>query len=120
MSDTSEILNKAADLMQANGWTQGHRGMIVGGPHGYCLEGAICEARGDADQYHSDMVGHEVYGLVQEHPAYQAVCDHLGESSHGWLFLWNDNPRRTQDEVVGVLRAAAVITEARQEAEVSA
>jgi hypothetical protein len=107
---TSEVLNAAADLIEARGWRQGEPGWRSGGSAGLCLEGALIAAL---------SLDHlEVYGC----PAYAAVADYLDRTPapsiapvKDALWQWNDAPGRTASEVIEVLRAAAVIEAAREE-----
>lgn len=112
--NTSEVLNKAADLIEERGWTRGGNGWNLGGP--LCLEGGIMVAAGLAR-----------IGEVNHCPAALAVVDYLGPENctitspfsgkvtRSWV--WNDDRSRTATEVIGVLRAAAVIEAAKENAE---
>src|SRR5205085_1256462 len=71
--NTSEVLNRAADLIEERGWTHGSGWDDIGGP--LCLEGAIFAAA--QAPVHSRC------------PAYYAVRDYL--SSQILPFLWNDS-----------------------------
>lgn len=105
---TSEILNRAADLIEERGWTSGPRGMEVDGP--LCLEGAIGAVIG------AEVIGglrpFYAYSDVEACPAGTAVIAYLGEQHPD---QWNDRPGRTATEVIEVLRAVAVIEAARKE-----
>lgn len=95
----SEILSKAADLLEKPGaGTQGGSAFDASGnPVGYgnpaaaswCVEGAI---------------GLAASNLCEVDRAFRAVKRRLGIRS---LYRWNDTPGRTQAEVVAVLRTAA-------------
>jgi hypothetical protein len=118
---TSEVLDRAADLIEERGWTKG-----AGGWQGdrLCIEGAIHAAAG--------MKTHPVidWPLTNLCPAGLALRDHLslGAFTHErrpWpdltgspLSRWNDNAE-SAGEVIAALRAAAVIEEARESALVS-
>jgi hypothetical protein len=121
---TSEVLNRAADLIEERGWAHG-RGWTDGGTgEPLCVEGAIGAALGVGEEFT------KVWGC----PAAHAVKDYLGIELP--LFLWNDKLRidfwgaggmaeaevLAKRHVVEVLRAAAVIEAAREQkmAEVSA
>lgn len=123
--NTSEVLNKAADLIEERGWTTGNGWHGTAEAEGLCLEGAIQAAMGVAE------------GSGYRCDAYRAVSDYLGR---GALFLWNDQlpylpgyagyvggSRESSREhgrltVIATLRSAALIESARerQAAEVSA
>jgi hypothetical protein len=118
----SDQINLAADTIQRRGWTQiidttGNG--FVNDPWGdkntdapVCLEGGIAAAAG-VSVNSPDFT---------DCPAYQAVLRYL-EGTPSWtdtkfpydrLYSWNDAPGRTEGDVVAVLRAAAVVEEARE------
>ena len=103
---TSEVLNRAADLIEERGWTQGE-----GWPDaeddvtGLCLEGGIMAAAG---------FGFNDYTKFVRCPAYLAVENYLAHETR-FPFTWNDRDGRTAAEVIEVLRACAVIEQAREE-----
>jgi hypothetical protein len=111
--NTSEVLNKAADLIEERGWGTGHAAML--GQSGVCIMGAI----------HHAVTGRfgDNYAAVHNCPAGQAVASYLElnprRGSDG-LWWWNDDLGDEMDEpdgqrkVVEVLRAAAVIEAARE------
>ncbi|HJR88969.1 MAG TPA: hypothetical protein VJ782_02285 [Aeromicrobium sp.] len=112
--NTSEILNKAADLIEEQeGWTSGsgwpgeaeYGGSETGG---LCLEGGIMAALGI-------KFGQRWDDTFKTCPAVHAVNAYLERPAGHALYGWNDMPGRTADEVVEVLRAAAVIEAAREE-----
>jgi len=109
MTTTSEVLNRAADLIEERGWATGVTGWRVGGR--LCLEGGIIAAIGGATA--ADQP------LAWACPAYAAVGDYLGRPALSVcgdreLWKWNDRPERTASEVVEVLRACAVIEASRE------
>lgn len=116
--NTSETLNKAADYIKQYGWQQGGPGGVVypWGTEGTaaCLEGGICAASGIERED-----GLAPNGL-ESCPAYLAVKDYLADPMEDWMpvYRWNDKPGRTAEEVIEVLRAAAVIEQAREESTV--
>lgn len=119
--ETSEVLYRAADLIEQRGWTQGI-GFGKPDPWGHdgqgpvCLEGAIFAAE---DWAHGYVVGAPAYDRC---PAYQAMWSYLGlgfrETPFGLernpLFFFNDSSETTQFAVVSALRAAAVIEAAKE------
>jgi hypothetical protein len=114
---TSEILNKAADLIEERGWTQqsDDNDPWGGGATGtapVCIEGGILAAMGLGYEGNSPS---GVHGELRKCPAYKAVMEHLGYTPWGNLYLYNDTPGRTAEEVIGTLREVAKI-EAEKEA----
>lgn len=111
---TSEVLHKAADLIESEGL--GHGPNSWRGDGGYCTEGAIAAAHGDM-RYYSATGKIRQAQLSAECAAYKAVQDYL--NWHQPLWMWNDQydykeslgRLRTQEEVVATLRAAALIEE---------
>jgi hypothetical protein len=117
---TSEVLYAAADLIQERGWLQGPSGW---GGGSLCLEGGMLAAVGQRFGA-VDMVG------FWECPAYRAVMQYLGrDESRAAVFAgdhprpiealwaWNDEPERTAEQVIGTLRACAVIESAKETAD---
>lgn len=110
---TSEVLYRAADLIEERGWQKGGDGWVGGASDPLCLEGGIQAAAGISDNF-----------LVDRCPAYRAVFDYLGAeactlrykeyTSRIRLYVWNDASARTADEVIATLRAAAVIEAAKE------
>lgn len=107
---TSEILNKAADYIETEGWLSGACGMEADTP-GLCIEGAIGAAIGASTFGFGERQVY-AYDEVEECPAALAVSVHLETS--GNLYDWNDAKGRTAEEVIEVLRATAVIEAARE------
>lgn len=115
MSAVSEVLNESADIIERQGWSQ-RNGMAPGeGPK--CLMGALGQAM-DAPVRDAFLEEGQLYcyGAVEDGLATQALVEHIGKKNVGgpYLFFWNDEEGRTAEDVIGVLRAAAVIEEARE------
>ena len=101
---TREILLKAADLIEPEGkWTQGAYARTVDGtsqlvPNDasccFCAVGALIRLGGTL----SDRVATD-------------ACLVLGRVLRCRVSDWNDDPRRTQAEVVAALRKAAALAE---------
>lgn len=115
--NASEVLNKAADLVETRGWTVDAKGWpgYVGSTEDaatspVCIEGAIIAALG------LDASVEDVISGVDLCPAGLAVREYLNIGQHGYMFMWNDTPGRTAAEVIEVLRAAAVIEAAKESA----
>lgn len=129
---TSEILNKAADLIEERGWGQGSG--TWSGNGGLCLEGAIGAAMGRKVNQFGDPDGIEPDELNFSCPAGLAVRSYLemeldeeeayrrndltpcSERTGYWLCHWNDRSTRTAEEVIEVLRATALIEQTRESA----
>lgn len=111
---TSEILTKAADIIEDQGWVKGAAGTIVGdGPK--CLMGAVGQAAGittfpaaQDDQEHYSCVG------IYDHPAGKALVEHMGVADSDHLWKFNDAAEGVND-VLEVLRAAALIEAGRED-----
>ena len=81
-----EILNAAADAIEEHGWTQGR----FGTQHvGFCAMGAMRHVSG-------------LSTVIEESAAYDLLRAHVGSTSY-----WNDEPGRTKEQVVTVLRKVA-------------
>jgi hypothetical protein len=97
MKTLADIFDEAADLIEPEGaWTQGYYAMasedVIRNPVDddacrFCVVGAIWRAAGDFER--RDVVIESIAG------------------DEGDLIRWNDDPRRTQPEVVAKLREAA-------------
>lgn len=115
MSAVSEVLHEAADIIERQGWVQ-FEGMKPGtGPR--CLMGGIAQAiNAPVREFVSLGISTYCYSTTERHAAYKAVVEQIGEENIDgpWAFTWNDEEGRTAEEVIGVLRAAAVIEEARE------
>jgi hypothetical protein len=112
---TSEVLNKAADLIEERGWGIGSTTWGDCHPDGpLCIEGGIAAAMG--------LVANEPPssgGIWPEDlnacPAAMAVRGYLG-TTDPYLYMWNDHIPKSARDVVEVLRATAVIEAAREDA----
>lgn len=111
---TSEILTKAADIIEAQGWVKGEQGTVVGeGPK--CLMGAVAQAAGMTtfpaawrDQEHYSYTG------LYDHPAGKALVEHMGVADSDHLWKFNDAAEGVND-VLEVLRAAALVEAGRED-----
>ena len=91
-----EVLSRAADAIEEHGWTQGNSGNTQ---IGFCISGAMMH------------VGFSFHALDR---AYDILCDRLGVlGCHPTLTRrimipkWNDEPGRTKEQVVTMLRELA-------------
>ena len=110
---TARILNTAADLIEERGWGKGAAAWGIGHASEICIEGAIYAAMGQS------LWDDAEYALgsrkLPQCRAYKAVKEYLDWV--GPLYRWNDHEARDAEHVVAVLRAAAFVTAAREEAE---
>jgi hypothetical protein len=112
--NTSEILNKAADILQVRGWAGG-----VGAAQGWhpnpaettpvCVEGALRLANGTDWRPEAAVDALRDY-LRDLYP--ECINPHCAKGII--VFAWNDQPGRTESEVIEVLRACAVIEASRE------
>lgn len=113
---TSEVLNRAADLIEERGWGTGpaSASLLNANASGLCLEGGIAAAAG-IEQIDIGIVDTEYAPNrtdLLNCPAYRAVQDYL--SIPGSLWIFNDKHDRTASEVIETLRAAALIESSRE------
>jgi hypothetical protein len=87
-----EILDKAADYIEANGWLQGNfTGPVTRGTRPCaCAIGAMIEVCPDL--------------VLVRHDAYDALVSTVGGRP---IAVWNDTKGRTEAEVIAAFRAAA-------------
>jgi hypothetical protein len=119
--NTSEVLNRAADLIQSRGWTQEAKGGWFPEPNAdtpVCAEGAIRLAVAEAGMW-----------ATAKTSICHALSDYLGDlypecfnpiSGRVIVFNWNDRKGRTAEQVLEAMRAAALIESARERESVSA
>jgi hypothetical protein len=93
----SQVLNEAADDIQRDGWWSDYHG-----DDGQCAANAISKA---CDRF----------DLGIRRACQAALIAHLGGTALPDIWRWNDHPDRTAAEVIEVLRACAVIEQAREE-----
>ena len=86
----SDLLHRAADLLEEFGWRQMHIGSKAQGA--FCALGATNEARRDLDAPEAVWKG-----------ARRILAGIVG----GPVAHWNDTPGRTRTEVVAAIRRAA-------------
>lgn len=107
----ADVLNYAANLVaEPGGWMQGGfannaKGLGVDAADAeatcFCAVGAVIAARARLEAHNLDTTTDLVF--YARRVAQPGVADHLLDP----LSEWNDNPGRTQDEVVALLRKAA-------------
>lgn len=128
---TSEVLDLAADDIQANGWAQGPQGMAVDGPH--CILGAIGSVM-EVTAYRTNLplatdMNHVGFAYdmheVGKTEAGMAMIDYLPEPDwsteglpgYSLVYRWNDRGTRTAEDVIAALRAAAAVERVKESAE---
>ena len=96
MSAVADVLTQAADLIERDGWCQ----RAFRGDNGeHCASDALMRASGMAP---GDT------GSWEQKAMFDAACQYVYPHTGGWgIPSWNDEPQRTQAEVVAALRAAA-------------
>lgn len=88
-----DVLRQAADLIERTGWCQGDIYELgENGILGYCAEGAIREV---ADKSGERFDIRDLLALAE-----------TGTDGDA-LYVWNDTPGRTKEEVIATLRRAA-------------
>lgn len=108
----SEILSKAADLIEPEGaWMQGgySNGVTVVSGSCWCAAGAVYAAHGNW----RDPVARDAVRVL-----YTALNLPYDDEDDDVIGAWNDAPERTQAEVVSALRQAAHLAK-EQEQEIS-
>lgn len=125
--NTSEVLNRAADLIEERGWRVGPFGWpeSVESTEPLCLEGAILAALGlDIESASVDRES----DVPNTCPAGLAVREYLGLSVEVDLYEWNDGisvrvglgkVAKTASDVIDVLRACALIEAAKENVSVA-
>jgi hypothetical protein len=118
---TSEVLNRAADVIQRDGWYQGgyspdaDKAMttLVGRP--VCALGAIHVAADEWLLWFEDLQCWAGGRTPVTDVVAKILARHI---DHPDLFIpaWNDHEGRTAAEVIEALRAAAIIEAAREDA----
>lgn len=111
----SVVLNLAADYLQVYGWTRG-KGWLSKHGEPTCLEGACDLVINGATEsaLARYAMGNRTRDVIREYltSAYPELINRHTGTVFGWW--WNDTPGRTKSEVIGALRAAAVIAETHQ------
>lgn len=95
----SALFGTAADRIETDGWTRTSWGTSINGPT--CAEGALAKA--------AVLTTTDTSTLA----AAMAVLQHV---VGGYIPAWNDAKKRRKSEVVGVLRACALASQAAEDA----
>ena len=113
--NTSEVLNRAADLIEQRGWAQGAGWQATTPTTPLCAEGAI---RAVAVDHEAEQVA---VARVSEHLGLPATFPYRHSDLMTWdcryLWVWNDVAPVEATEVIAVLRAAALVEAAKENAE---
>lgn len=115
-----EALNRAADIIEAQGFVKGPQGTAVG-PGPKCALGAISQAVGHrVSKWDSGREEHYETYITSTAPApalafatYLAKPDAWGTGKPTLSVVWTYNDEHEAEDVVAQLRAAAVIEEAK-------
>lgn len=129
----SEQLNTAADTIETRGWTKGVQGWGFNpgwGDRPLCIEGGLLAASSEVYQIAmtqsltmvdgsmtTTMSLGEDYLRFTQCPLYQAVREYLDMPKGSLLHGWNDT-LADQDRVIEVLRGAALVEAAKENATV--
>lgn len=106
---TSEVLDKAADIIERGGLCKSK--LQAGDAR--CARGAIMDA-----------MGMTISGFFISEPKFRAVDYTLARAIYGNEHVsdavahWNNAPERTADEVIAMLRAVAATERARERTEI--
>lgn len=95
--NVSEVLDRAADVLEEDGWCQYSMHDELGR---YCALGAIKAVTPDPDAF------------AERGYATRALRDYLSPTRPFQISKWNDNPDRTKEEVIDALQQAARLVRA--------
>jgi L-fucose isomerase-like protein len=91
-------LDRALQVIEQTGWTQG---LMRDEDGGVCLLKALTLAAGD------ERVGSYETSTTYVAGTYLDVMVHVVTGQPGWFLGWNDEPGRTRDEALALVREAA-------------
>ncbi|MGW6658903.1 DUF6197 family protein [Rhodococcus sp. NPDC055024] len=97
MSEVSNVLNHAADLLEHDGWTQGMLRNYATGCR--CALGALNDATNDCLKGPAVRGSSKVWRAAEDALRSEIACVNIP--------IWNDTPGRTATEVIAALRNAA-------------
>lgn len=117
---TSEVLDRAADLIERYGWAKMGDDPEVnpwgGNGKPMCIEGGILAAMGVEPT--ANGLGNEQDYILVNCPAYKAVQAYLGTGER--LYFYNDRYAESARDVIEVLRGAALVESIKENVEVEA
>jgi hypothetical protein len=114
MNDVAGTLEKAADILETVGWTQGASVHYEPAPDGslthiagFCATGALYRARCNGIEY-DNAVSAMAYEIVGDYtdPRLDGKSWLIGLRS-ATVVEWNDTPGRTKYEVIDMMRRTA-------------
>ena len=114
--DTRRVLQEARALI-AQGWTQGEFARKAGVPTGTSALGSDCWCASGALSHVA--LRHGDYDMPAKDKARRVLGDVLGPDFAAYGFSlprWNDDPARTQEEVLALFDKAIALAEADDEA----
>lgn len=103
------VFDKAADLIETQGWAQGGARRRAG----YCAGGAVAKVvSGDARAMYGDGISESItpeqFAMTESYILYMANhLPPLAESHCRIVYTWNDTAGRRQFEVIKFLRSLA-------------
>jgi hypothetical protein len=102
--EMEEVLFKAADVLERDGWCQG---ACVNSQGQHCAVGAIMQVLAEADAIR--VRPFSVLTIVENHLMLEDHASQIrpGNAPSASVVCWNDQVGRTEGEVIETLRAAA-------------
>lgn len=98
--NAADVLTQAADLVETRGWTQGKY---------FTPEGSVCALSALVEAVQPGTTDIDVTAFdIEKIPEFEQASEALQSMLDGKaIWIWNDDPKTTQQEVVSTLRAAA-------------
>ena len=124
----SAICRKAVEIINCNGWAQGAHArdtagvvcrIISGDAATFSIYGAISKALYLLDQPHDDKAMQQDQSALWNEITHRAAKERGQYSGVHPLFDFNDDPRRTQGEVIGFLNDCAYALEQAEKAKLA-
>ena len=121
MRYAKRVLLAAAELVES-GWCQGVEATDAEGwevsvesadAERFSLTGALDATKGEEYvDYQEDTVQYRMRQVIPVHVFTFKLCAGIADKDSMWLKHWNDEPGRTKEQVLTVLREAANLTRA--------
>lgn len=101
--EIAQALDDAADLILIHGWKSGPPEK---GDPTLCVQAAIAKATGGTYWGLPDLcpIGKAAHDALVANGAYRLFGDEIHRDNLGTVYIWNDEPGRTEDEVFDLLR----------------